>query len=335
MDKFNDYLDEYRSIGVGPMIYDLIYKVVTEVVQHYPPSTYSSNNMWDDDAISGICNDFIINKLLNKGWLDSYFLSLDSIQGLKKVLKRDCRHYLISQKTRTEKNNLYMRVRKILQDNPSKFQLFSKADTNGSIWGLAGWTSKDVAQDIHFIVTTIATIQLPRLIRYRPDSAKLSPLISNPDLISLIENIFIVIDKQVSLDILFDAICNRLGVLTEETISLDDPIGEMNDQVLSDVISDPKMHVEVTISSKQIAEDIYEQLSDRQREILRLQFSSEAPNLVEISEDLGMSKSTVSNELTSIEQIISDCKIDSPEIDPVLIFLKELLEKNRNAHRFS
>ena len=54
--------------------------------------------VWDEDAIIGVCNDFIVDKLLRNGWLDYYFLSIDSLQGLKRVLQRDIRHYLIDKK---------------------------------------------------------------------------------------------------------------------------------------------------------------------------------------------------------------------------------------------
>jgi hypothetical protein len=173
MDDINDYLNEYRSIGVGPMIYDLIYKIVAGVVQHYPPSVYSPNDVWDEDAVSGICHDFVINKLLSKGWLDYYFLSLTSLAGLKNVLKRDFRHYLISKKIRTEKSNLHMRVRKILKDAPEKFQSSLRSDGNGNLWGLAGWTEKEVAQDIQVVMAAMSIVQIPHPIMYRSDSDKI------------------------------------------------------------------------------------------------------------------------------------------------------------------
>jgi hypothetical protein len=96
--EFSDYRNEYMTIGVGPIIYGMICQLVAETIQHYPPSVYSINKIWDDDAVSGICNDFIIEKLLRKGWLEYYFLSLDTTKGLINVLRRDFRHFLISKR---------------------------------------------------------------------------------------------------------------------------------------------------------------------------------------------------------------------------------------------
>jgi DNA-directed RNA polymerase specialized sigma subunit len=134
---------------------------------------------------------------------------------------------------------------------------------------------------------------------------------------------------------LFEAICNRLGVITDEIVSLDHPIGNEKNQVLADIVPEAGIPIEAVISSKQIAENIYEQLSDRQREILWLHFSAESPNLVEIGSRLNISKSTVGNELSDIEAIVLEGRVDESDIDPVLYFLKELLAKHRSNHRFS
>lgn len=327
---FSDLLNEYQSIGIGTLIYSLVCNIVSEVTRYYPPSAYSPNGVWDEDAVSGICNDFIFNKLLKKGWLDSYFLSLDSMEGLKRVLKRDFRHYLISQKTRTEKNNIYMRVKRILKNNP-KFQGSGDSTHSGSVWGLTGRAQEDVVQDPHDVMMVLETVQLPPLIRYRSDSAKISPLISNLDLLRLIEETMIMLDKRISLGVLVEAICNRLGVVTDEIISLDDTFGNENDQFLADIIPSSDAHVEANVSSIQIAEDIYERLSDRQREILALQLELQAPTLVDIGERLGISKSTVGNELFTIERVIRDSKPSSYELELVIPLLKELFNRNQTT----
>jgi len=329
MDHFNDYLNEYQAIGVGPLMYDLIYGVTAKTASFYPPLIYSPNGVWDDDAISDICNDFILNKLLKNRWLDSYFLALDSINGLKNSLQRDFKHYLSNKKVRTEKNNLYMRVLKILRDNPDIFKQVASTNSGGSLWGLSTWASKEAAQDIQVILANVALIQLPRLIRYRPDSEKLSPLLRNPDLLALMKKIFDAVGQWVSLSMLFEAICIRLGVLADEIVSLDDPINREKSQVLADVTPGFDIHVETAISARQLAEDIFEQLSDRQREILSFQFSLESPNLVEMGARLSLSKSTVSYELTNIGLIFKENEIDLSDVNPVIENLIELLEANK------
>lgn len=327
---FNDLLTEYQSIGIGPLIYSLVSEIVSAITRHYPPSFYSVNRVWDEDANTGICNDFILNKLLKRGWLDAYFLSLDSIEGLQRVLKRDFRHYLISKKIRTEKGNIYLRVKRILKSNPG-FQVASESAANGSLWGLNGWAAKKVAQDPHDVMKVIEAIQLPPLIRYRLDSMKISPLIGNPALLRLIEETFQTLDMRISLGVLVDAICNRLGVLSDDVLSLENSTID-DDQTLADIIPNSDIYVETEVSCKQIAEEILDRLSDRQRKILELQFELENPTLVEIGEELGISKSTVGNEIVVIERIIKESQPSSLEIDLVINYLKEHLSKNKTAH---
>jgi hypothetical protein len=329
---FSDYLTEYQSIGIGPLIYGLVYHAVDQTVRHYPPGVYSINRVWDEDAISGVCHDFIIDKLLKKGWLDYYLFSLNSADGLKRLLKRDFRHFLISKKTRTEKTNLYVRVKNILKNNSQ----FSTQQTNGtgrSIWGLAGWSQKEVTQDHHEVTIVMASIQLPALIRYRVDSQKISPLISNPDLLRLIEGTLFLLNKRTTMQVLFDSICNRLGILTDEIISLDESIGDDDGSTILDIVSDSEASVESEVSSKQIAEDIYERLSDRQREILSLQFELQSPTLVDIGNRLGISKSTVGNEIAIIERAIQESQLDQLEFDDVILSLKHLFVTRHTNHR--
>lgn len=327
---FSDYLNEYQSIGIGQLIYDFVFRIVNETVRRYPPSVYSNNQVWDEDAISGICHDFIIEKLLIKGWLDFYLLSLSEIGGLKRVIKRDFRHYLISRKVRTEKTNLYLRVRKILNTS-TRFTTLQENGSHGVFWGLTGWDRRNVTQDPHEVTKAMILVQLPDMIRYRPDSQKVSPLLSNPGLTQLIEGALFFLDKWTTFEVLFDSICNRLGIITDEVISFDEPIGEDAGSTFADIIADPENSVETDLSAKQTAEDIYDRLSDRQREILALQFELHDPTLVDIGEKIGISKSTVSNEMSAIERIIRNSHPNQFEVDDVFPALKEIFAVN--THR--
>lgn len=329
---FSDYLTEYQSIGVGPLIYGLVYHVIDNVTRHYPPNVYSMTQVWDEDAVSGICHDFIIEKLLKKGWLDYYLLSLNSADALERVLKRDFRHFLISRKTRTEKTNVYIRIKNILKRN-SQFIAQQGNNSQGDIWGLVGWQQKDITQDPHEVTLAMASVQLPTLIRYRADSRKASPLISNPDLLRLVEGTFFLLDKRTSLQVLFDSICNRLGIYTDEVISLDEQIGENDGSTIVDSIADPGIPIETEVLSKEVAEDIFERLSDRQRDILALQFELQSPTLIDIGKKLGISKSTVSNELAVIERVIRESQIDPLEVDEVILSLKNLFVARHITHR--
>ncbi len=327
---FSDYLNEYQSIGIGQLIYDLIYRTVERTVHRYPPSVYSKNQAWDEDAISGICHDFIIEKLLIKGWLDFYLFSLSEIDGLKRVLKRDFRHYLINKKAHTEKTNLYLRVKKILNTS-TRFTTLQENGTRGVFWGLTGWDRRSVTQDPYEVTKAMILVQLPDMIRYRPDSHKVSPLLSNPDLTQMIEGALFFLDKWTTFDVLFDSICNRLGIITDEVISFDEPIGEDTGSTFADIIADPENSIETDLSAKQTAEDIYNRLSDRQREVLALQFELQNPTLVDIGEKIGVSKSTVSNEMSAIERIIRNSHPSQLEVDDVFLALKEIFAAN--THR--
>jgi hypothetical protein len=188
-------------------------------------------------------------------------------------------------------------------------------------------------QNINEISKVMALVKLPLPIRYRPDSQKNSPLISNPNLVILLETMFKLLNKKTKLNQLFEVICNQLGILTEDNISFDETIGEEDDLTYADIYSVPSMSIENGVLSKETAEAIFERLSDRQREILFYRFTSSNPSIIEIGNHLGFSKTTVSNELIVIERLIRESQLDPLEIDDILMYLKELLVTNEITHR--
>jgi hypothetical protein len=332
--EFADYRNEYEAIGIGEALYQLIYEIVKKTVKSYPPSIYSSNNVWDEDAISGLCHDFTMEKLLAAGWLEHYLLSLCTTEGLKSVIKRDFRHYLINKKVRTEKSNLYTRGKLILQTDKNFKPFILKDEPNDTIWGLAGWDEKDILQNLEELLRVLATIDLPSIIRYRPDSLKLSPLLSTPDLVRLIKLAFQRLDKMVAYNLLFEGLCYRLGIISEATVSLDDPLNnksDMDDSVLADVISTP-LQTESIVTSQDTANDIFERLSDRQRMVLGYFFELENSTLEDIGEHLGISKSTVGNELAVINSIISDSISKGDEAEMIITILRSVCAAHLQLH---
>src|SRR5690242_11619319 len=92
--ELRQFVLEYQAEGVGDLLYTFIIGVVERVTRRYPPATYSTNGVWDEDAISGLCNDFIIEKLLKAGLLEHYLLSLETVEQFRHVLQRDFKHFL-------------------------------------------------------------------------------------------------------------------------------------------------------------------------------------------------------------------------------------------------
>jgi hypothetical protein len=187
---FKDHRREYEAEGIGELLYDLILNLVEQVVVRYPPKVYSPNQIWDEDAVTALCHDFTVDKLLEAGWLEHHLLTQETIAGLKKVLRRDFRHFLVSHKRRSEYLNLFDRVKRALREGPRFRVVHEHTSVAASIWGLSEWGRKEIAQHPDRVVEAMFAVELPPLVKYRADSQKISHLLSNHDLGRLLESTF-------------------------------------------------------------------------------------------------------------------------------------------------
>lgn len=324
--EFKDYLREYEAEGVGILLYTLIFDVVRQTVIRYPPETYSPNQVWDEDAITALCHDFTVEKLLEAGWLEHHLLAQETTTGLKRVLRRDFRHFLVSRRRRSEYLNLFGRVRKILHDDPH-FQVYHTHQNSAlSIWGLDKWADKGLAQQPDEVVEAMFTVELPPLIRYRADSKKLSHLLSNDDLGLLLESTFQTVDKHISLGLLMEGLRYRLGLLEAGIVSLEEPVGRRDEdggQTYAEIVPDLS-NLDTEVIAAIFAEDIFERLTDRQRRVLALRLSLLDPTLERIGECIGVSKSTIHNDLNTVAQSITATNVTQEEAEKVLSHLSEI-----------
>ncbi len=313
---FEDYLREYSAQGIGGLWYGLISEVVEQTVKKYPPEVYSPNRVWDKDAISGVCHDYTMERLLGSRRLEYFLTSQETVTGLRGSLTHDFCQFLTSRKTRSEYLNLYERLKKVLVED-SRFSKHSMSRAHQSFWGLNGWSEKAIAQDRTQVLEAMFAAPLPPLVRYRPDSKKLSPILGNQDLLQFVADFLQRLDAFISLQLLLECLRYRLDLLDDDVASLDEPIPNRDQEptmTLGDIVAGPDEYQRLT--QKELIQDLYERLSDRQREILGLHSILEHPTLEEIARHVGVSKSTVSNELVAVGRVIQSQSLNE-EIDSV------------------
>lgn len=323
---FAAYRREYEAEGIGRLLYGLIIKLVRQVVMRYPADIYSPNRAWDEDAIISVCHDFTMEKLLEAGWLEHHLLAQNTVVGLKRVLRRDLIHFLINRRRRSEYQSVFGRVKRILRNDHRFKVIHTHRKAAAEVWGLNGWVEKEIAQRLDEVIEAMYAIPLPPLIRYRPDSKKFSHLLSNHSLTQLLESTFRILDKQIRLDLLVEGLRYRLGLLEAGVVSLDEPISGQNEgegQTYAEVVASfTKPELEVT--STEIAEDIVERLTDRQRSVLALRLSLRNPTLEQIGDHMNVSKSSIHNDLTTIVQSIAAAGLTQEEAEKVLLQISEL-----------
>ena len=269
---FQDYCRELESEGIGDLLYNLLLNIVKQVASGYPPQIYSINRSWDDDAYGEVRNAYAV-ELIEKGKLEHFFLTQETTQGLENILRADLRHFLSNRKARSEYFNIRGRVKKILNEDERFGTNDKQKDTRFSFWGLAGWNDKLVAQQRDEVLEAMFAVELPPLVKYRADSMKLSPLLSNPALANFLGMTFIKLDKYASLDMLMDGLRYRLDLLETSLVDIDESVealGQAIPDAYAELIAD-QLDVHELVSASEIADDLFARLTDRQRQIFALQ----------------------------------------------------------------
>jgi len=305
---FGALVSEYQAEGIGQTLYSFISDIVVGVTHRYPAAYYSPNGIWDEDALSGMCHDFIVDKLLRYGLLDHYLLSLQTVVQFRQVLQRDFRHFLINRRRKDELYNLVHRVRRVLI---TKDQF---AKTSSGLWGLQGWSTNEAIQRLDAVVQAMYKVDLPPVSRYKAASRKVDHLISTPDLERLLAGTFKELGRSIDFQLLIHAICYRLNLHDIHEASFDEP-GDTRDGYIPSLIEIvPANHEIPAIELTDIALRIYSQLSIREQRTLSVYLSLEVPTLEDVSSRLGISKSTVGNHLSKFTKFVTDAELTEQEI---------------------
>ena len=333
--SFDDYRKEYLAErGIGNLLYDLIFNITQDVARPYPAHIYSPNQVWDTDSLVAVCHDFTMDRLLGKGRLNYFFLTQETTEGLVRCIQSDLRHYLINHRQRSEYLNLFGRLKRILSTD-SRFKAFYAPGKFAlSVWGLSSWANPVTAERSDEVIQALAQVQIPRLVRYRPDSKKFSHVLSTLELGRLLEGALLKLGKSIPIQLLMDGLRYRLDLLELDDVSLDEEIGRAtgNDELTyADITEDSKSR-ESSVAAEEILEDIFNKLSDRQRRILHTYLSSENPTLETVARTVSLSKSLVHNELGNIEQLIHSADTTQEEVEIILSKLADACEQYSKAN---
>jgi hypothetical protein len=116
----------------------------------------------------------------------------------------------------------------------------------------------------------------------------------------------------------------RLDLLEPAVNSLDVFAGSSSSQYSTIVVGSDQLDPEGEVICDQIASGFFGRLTDRQRNILALRLSSTRATLNQIGSIVGLSKSTVQNELSGIADLLSDMDVSQKDAERVLALLSEL-----------
>lgn len=281
------------------------------------PPTFAPYSVWNDEAGEELFASWLEERLLGRGQLLALLDRAYSKAAFRSLAARSLRQHLINSQDRSQAQNLYRRLTAILGDE-SAFRVVKDATRPSYRWFFplkgpedpAVWTGDDRALASHawalgdFIV-----------IRYRAASRKLAPVLDEAELRRFASELMQLTGCAMSAAVVNRALAGRFGLEGAATVALEE--GETE-------LQGPD-RTEDEILLRDTARWILGQLSERQREILRL---SESEGIAEIAEALGCSNATVFNEQRRIGTLVDRFSADREERDRVLKIAVDLLYRD-------
>jgi len=107
---FDNLRHEYDEFGVGELIFGLVLELAGTICRRYPESTYNGGLTWDDETISDLAQEVVINHLLDEGQLDYIFTEARSVESVRKLLTRQVKRALRKRRPITPIDRLLKRV---------------------------------------------------------------------------------------------------------------------------------------------------------------------------------------------------------------------------------
>src|SRR5437870_836369 len=137
MDALEALREEYRQLGIGPGLLELLGKIVWSTVRQYPPSEYSPYGAWDQSACEDVLNDWITERLWGRGDLQNLLSSSATRQHLRAALTTSLRQHLTNKRRRSIAANLFKRVQTMLRKEPTFRRVGSVSTGSEERWALA------------------------------------------------------------------------------------------------------------------------------------------------------------------------------------------------------
>lgn len=223
MDALETLRDEYRQLGIGPRLLELLGKIVWSTVRQYPPSEYSPYGTWDQPACEDVLNDWVMERLWGRADLQNLLSSSSTPQQLRAALTTSLRQNLTNKRRRSIAANLFKRVRTMLRNESA----FHRSGSGGSEerWTLANEDAEaysTVSQSDLLDIASELTDDDLEVVRYGPFAQKLSPILRDPKLREFLLHLLRRAGRSLTVGEIIGAMRLRFSLPTDEVIELDE-----------------------------------------------------------------------------------------------------------------
>jgi len=152
--------EEYRTEIIGSKIYELI-KKQANFVRKYPPDIYNYGRPWQENDINDICDETILELLIEKKQIQYIFDQIRTLDSVKKLINFNIRRAVIARARKGPIDRLRNRLKQLAKDGEIQVQTVSGLD-----WYSSAGMDPELGQLLPSEVTKYAdqVRHIPRLV---------------------------------------------------------------------------------------------------------------------------------------------------------------------------
>lgn len=315
MATLDDLRLEYKSLGIGRLLHELLEKIVWSTVREYPAAQYSPYQTWDQTACEDVLNDWIAERLWGRGDLQAMLSSATTLKQFRAALTTSLRQYLTNRRRRSVASNLYKRVRAMLRDDTA-FQPVGPASLGADQrWMLTEHPYAEPSplsrRELLEVASELSDDDLA-VVRYGPFSQKLSPIIREPKLREFLVHLLSRTKGSLAIYEILDVMRLRFSLPTDELIELD--------EALPSLIPDPGDEAALNTTARSVVS----RLELEEARLLATYFKA-AGNEHEAAEECAATVQQVRQAVRCAFQMIVDCSDSLDEARAVSVAVESLL----------
>ncbi|MFC4943794.1 hypothetical protein [Pseudonocardia sp. GCM10023141] len=268
---------------------------------------------WDEESAQDLLHDFLADRL--EDLADALIAVGTDEEAVLKLTSRIMRHWLIDQARKTDAGAVRLRLEELLGSNSE----FVRLSDRPARWALARLTGTEAGRDDGDTLYTAAMgVSDVKPVRWR-DQNRRPPMASGPDLIRvLIAVLGCAGPAGLEIGMLAHVFQRRFGVVLTSHVPLED------DDTLRDRVIAPRVF-DISEERRAVAraEEVYAQLSDRERRIL-LHLDDRA----QVEQILGVGRSVAYNHISRVRAVLATLAAEDIDVEALV---DELVRLARDA----
>lgn len=278
------------------------------------PPVYAPYGQWDHEATEEVAQGWITHRLVGAGLLRALLARAPELYIFRAHAERSLRQFLLNERERSQAQNLFARIRSLLDEDP-RFRCFIVSQRPQDRWyGLDAW-DRPIAFDGDPRKLKAAAWSVGELvvIRYRADARKLSPVLDAAELNRFVLTVLTAVGSLLTPRHLLDALATRVALEDTQILAYEDAGPE--------AAEDPRF--DERIGLRELAAAALAELTRRQADVLL--GTADGRTLEDMAADLDCSRATVLNEQRRAGQALTRLSGDDENREVLLNAVVDLL----------